>query len=85
MFADAWFWLAIPSAEGPIRITAREADLVTASQDDLQTFHAERTACPPDPAIPYPRSRFLAINQTLAGRSASRRMKYGYHSVPNGI
>ena len=34
MFADAWFWLAIPSAEGPIRITAREADLVTASQHD---------------------------------------------------
>ena len=27
----------------------------------------------------------LAIKNTFAGRSASRRMKYGYHSVPNGI
>jgi len=32
----------------------------------------------------YRRSMFLAMNSTLAGRSASRRMKYGYHARPNG-
>ena len=30
------------------------------------------------------RSMFLAMKRTLAGRSASRRMKYGYHSLPKG-
>lgn len=29
-------------------------------------------------------SRFLAMKRALAGRSARRRMKYGYHSVPKG-
>lgn len=31
------------------------------------------------------RNMFLAMKTTLAGRSARRRMKYGYHSVPNGM
>ncbi len=30
------------------------------------------------------RKKFRARNRTFAGRSASRRMKYGYQSVPNG-
>jgi hypothetical protein len=37
------------------------------------------------PADPYFRSKFLATNNALAGRSARRRMKYGYHSAPKGI
>ena len=36
-------------------------------------------------AWPYCRNMLRAMNSTLAGRSASRRMKYGYHSDPNGI
>lgn len=32
--------------------------------------------------IPYFRKKLDRINQTFAGRSARRRMKYGYHSVP---
>ena len=32
----------------------------------------------------YFRSMFLAMKNTLAGRSPKRRMKYGYHSVPKG-
>lgn len=32
----------------------------------------------------YERSIFLAIKKTFAGRSPNRRMKYGYHSAPNG-
>jgi len=31
------------------------------------------------------RSMFLATKKTFAGRSAKRRIKYGYHSVPNGM
>jgi hypothetical protein len=30
------------------------------------------------------RNIFRAIKNTFAGRSPNRRMKYGYHSVPNG-
>ena len=30
------------------------------------------------------RSKFRAMKNTFAGRSPNRRMKYGYHSVPNG-
>ena len=30
------------------------------------------------------RQRFRSRNDTFAGRSASRRMKYGYHSEPYG-
>jgi len=30
------------------------------------------------------RKKFRARNTTFAGRSASRRMKYGYQSLPNG-
>ncbi len=30
------------------------------------------------------RTRLFATNHTLAGRSASRRMKYGYQASPNG-
>ncbi len=30
------------------------------------------------------RNRFFAMNNTLAGLSASLRMKYGYHSLPKG-
>ena len=33
----------------------------------------------------YCRNMFFAMNSTFAGRSARRRMKYGYHSVPNGM
>ncbi len=36
-------------------------------------------------ALPHFLNICLAIKNTFAGRSASRRMKYGYHSVPNGI
>lgn len=32
----------------------------------------------------YPFTKFDTKNRKLAGRSASRRMKYGYHSVPYG-
>ena len=32
----------------------------------------------------YFRRRFLTMNNAFAGRSPSRRMRYGYHSVPNG-
>jgi hypothetical protein len=39
----------------------------------------------PDPGhLNHLRSMFFAMKKTLAGRSASRRMKYGYHSCPNG-
>ena len=34
---------------------------------------------------PISSSMFFAMKNTLAGRSASRRMKYGYHSRPKGI
>ena len=34
---------------------------------------------------PYRRIKFRARKNAFAGRSARRRMKYGYHSVPNGI
>ena len=39
-----------------------------------------------DPGLPGRRSRstLRSTNPILAGRSASRRMKYGYHSRPNG-
>src|SRR5690349_12160582 len=30
-------------------------------------------------------NKFLATNRAFAGRSANLRMKYGYHSVPNGM
>src|SRR5579875_542298 len=39
---------------------------------------------PPDCAF-YPRTKFLAKNSTFAGRSASRRIRYGYHSGPYGV
>ena len=32
----------------------------------------------------YPLRKFLRTNQTFAGRSASRRMKYGYQVFPYG-
>ncbi len=32
----------------------------------------------------YPFRKLRSTNATLAGRSAKRRMKYGYHSRPNG-
>ena len=32
----------------------------------------------------HQRKKFLTIKSTLAGRSPSRRMKYGNHSFPNG-
>jgi hypothetical protein len=32
----------------------------------------------------YPRRTALKKNRRLAGRSASRRMRYGYHADPNG-
>jgi hypothetical protein len=34
--------------------------------------------------LTYLRKKFLARKRTLAGRSARRRMKYGYHSSPKG-
>src|SRR5580704_1614198 len=39
-----------------------------------------RHRCPPTSS----RKTFPVMNATLAGRSASRRMRYGYHCVPNG-
>lgn len=33
---------------------------------------------------PYRRTNEFRKNTTFAGRSASRRMKYGYHSCPKG-
>jgi hypothetical protein len=36
------------------------------------------------PVLHYFRKKFLARKSTFAGRSASRRMKYGYHSSPKG-
>lgn len=35
--------------------------------------------------LPHLLTIWRAMNSTFAGRSANRRMKYGYHSVPNGI
>ena len=41
----------------------------------------------PQPAPPslQLRKKFFARKNRFAGRSANRRMKYGYHAVPNGI
>ena len=35
--------------------------------------------------IAHRRTRFFRKKPTFAGRSASRRMKYGYQSGPNGV
>ena len=39
---------------------------------------------PGEAGADYLRKKFETKNQMLAGRSASRRMKYGYQCVPNG-
>lgn len=56
--------------------------------------HARETQCKPaarfnfdclEQDFAYALIMFRAMKNTFAGRSPSRRMKYGYHSVPNGM
>ncbi len=47
--------------------------------DDRAAQTCGRLRCPG-----YRRRRLPRKNRTLAGRSARRRVKYGYHSVPKG-
>src|ERR1019366_2338748 len=57
-----------------------KAHCALVSTPKQQTFHHRKPLC-----HLYCRNMFRAMKSTLAGRSARRRMKYGYHSVPNGM
>jgi hypothetical protein len=65
-----------PSALSPCRREPRKA---FADRDNQLSI-----VCAEPQQSVQERRKFRARNSTFAGRSASRRMKYGYQSVPNG-
>ena len=75
-------YLNSPPVSRPVqRSGARHA---RQSNERRATHPAAHTGSALAQVFPQLLKKFFARNSTFAGRSASRRMKYGYHSGPNG-